>query len=138
MMAPTPAVPRPYAEEHAAVEPTWPVIAVGCAGIGIVRVIAPCADRRTVDHGSSDKRGTDSYIFLDILSHCRHRERHSQQHCNQNQPKSPHNILLVLTCAARPASIGSGNRRQHPSSALPASGFIFPTGFCTLRQHSRG
>jgi hypothetical protein len=80
--APAPAIPRAYAKKHPVHEPIRSVKAVGRAGIGIVRVVAPLADRGTVFHGSGNKRRTNSNIFLDILGHCRYCERQSQQHRN--------------------------------------------------------
>ena len=80
-MTPSPAVPRSGAYEEAAIKPVWPIKAVWGAGVGIVGVIAPLADRRTVDVGSGDHGGTNTNIRLDILGHCRYRKRRREKHC---------------------------------------------------------
>jgi hypothetical protein len=80
---PAPAPPWTYADKQSVVEPSGPVKAVGSAGVGIVRVIAPIANRRSVNHGSGNKRRADSYILVNIfiLGYCRYRERQNQEHC---------------------------------------------------------
>ena len=73
-----PVVPRADADEEPAIEPAGSVIAVGCAGIGVVRVITPIAGRRTIGIRGVNDCGADS----DTDSHlgvCRCRERQSQK-----------------------------------------------------------
>ena len=117
-VSPTPAVPRPDAEEYPVIKPVRCVVAVWGAGIGIIRVEAPIADRWPVDHGCGNNDGTDSNIIriFNILGYRRRRQRHSQQSCQQNQLKIPHTILLV---PPYPASLGPG---PPSTSALPTSG----------------
>jgi hypothetical protein len=45
---PAPAIPRADAEEDAAIKPGRAVVAIGCAGVGIVRIVAVCAGWRAV------------------------------------------------------------------------------------------
>lgn len=47
-MAPAPTVPGTNAEEDAAIKPGWAVVAIGCASVGIVRIVAVCAGWRAV------------------------------------------------------------------------------------------
>jgi hypothetical protein len=118
-MPPSPAVPRAYADEEAAAEPLRPVIAIGSAGVGVIRVVAPIANRGAVNVGGGNDRGTDahSHSYLGI---CRGRERQSQKHREQNQAHFPHNFLLVPPRPGVP-NVGTGAelRFQH----LPGSGF---------------
>jgi len=117
-----PSVPRADTDEEAAVKPLRPVVSVGRAGVGVVRVVAPIADGRTVGiRGFSDRRAnSDTHSHLGV---CRCRERQSQKHCEQNEAKLFHDNLLVLP---RPFRSGPGiQRSQH----LPATGFFFPTSF---------
>jgi hypothetical protein len=81
--APAPAPPWAYADEQSVIEPSRPVKAVGSTGIGVIGVIAPFADRRSVNHGSGNKRRADSNIFLNILilGYCRYREWQNQERC---------------------------------------------------------
>ena len=85
--APVPAtvVPRAGADENSAVEPLRPVIAIWGACIGVIRVIAPLADRGTVDHGSGHDCGTDPNSHLN-LGICACRKGQSKEHRQQNQP----------------------------------------------------
>jgi len=99
---PAAVIPRPCADEHSAYKPIRSVVTVWGASIRCIGVVAPIADRSSVHHRNGDNRGADTNIssIHRILSHCRYRKRHSQQHCKQNQAKFPHDILLVLTCTA--------------------------------------
>jgi hypothetical protein len=47
-MAPAPTVPGTNAEEDAAIKPGRAVVAIGCASVGIVRIVAVCAGWRAV------------------------------------------------------------------------------------------
>jgi hypothetical protein len=84
-MAPTPSVPWPNADEYAASEPAWTVIAVRRTRIWIVGVIAPGAIRRTVVHiigRNRNNRGSHANSYRDLcMSSCR--KRHSKEQCNQ-------------------------------------------------------
>jgi beta-lactamase regulating signal transducer with metallopeptidase domain len=103
-----PAVPRTNADEDTAVEPIRPIVAVRSAGIGVIGVITPWADRLCVDHRGGNDRRTDSHfvrilivlilivlVVLIVLGDCRCRKRNGQKRCNENQPNAPHKILLV-------------------------------------------
>jgi hypothetical protein len=81
--APAPAPPGTYADEQSFIEPSRPVKAVGSTGVGVIRVIAPFTNRRSVNHGSGNKRRADSNIFLNILilGYCRYREWQNQERC---------------------------------------------------------
>jgi hypothetical protein len=46
--APAPVIPRTGADKDATDKPARPVIAIGCACVRIVRIIAPIADRGTI------------------------------------------------------------------------------------------
>ncbi len=121
-----PAVPRAYADEHAAVEPLRAVIAVRGAGVGVIGVIAPFTDRRTVivRCGNDVGADSDSHAYLGI---CRNCKRHGQEHRKQNQAQTLHKsssccpVLLLLDLGG----IGVSLRPQH----LPGFGFVFPTGY---------
>ena len=133
-IAPAAVEPRTCADEEAAVEPLRPVKAVRGAGVRVVRVIAPIANRGTVDLGGHCDRGANAnpYSYLGI---CRGRERQGQKHSEQNQMHFPHNLLLVLPCPGVPnAGTGAELRFQH----LPGFGILYPTGFWLLEQQSGG
>ena len=120
--AASPAVPRANADEEAAVKPLRTVIAVGSAGIRVIRVVAPLAYRGTVIHRRGNHRGADSNSLIGaycsslivVLRICRNRERQSQNHRYQNQSHTPHDVLHVLP---RPALPGLGTRSLTPFSA---------------------
>jgi hypothetical protein len=82
---PAAVIPRSSADEEPVHEPVRPIVAVRGAGVGIVGVIAPLADRSGIDHGNGDDRRADSNFFFNILSVCRCRKGQGQQHCHQNQ-----------------------------------------------------
>jgi len=103
---PAPAVPRPDADEDAVVEPSRPVKAVGGAGIGVVRVVAPIANRGTVFIRSGNDRGADSHTHIH-LGRCSYCKRQSQKHRYHNQSHTPHKILHVLPRLADP-DLGPG------------------------------
>jgi hypothetical protein len=87
-----PVVPRADADKEAAVEPVRTVIAVGGAGIGVIRVIAPLAIRGTVIciiSGSNHCRpDADAYSDLGVRRDSSEREYHER--CQQNQPELLH------------------------------------------------
>jgi hypothetical protein len=126
---PAAVIPWPGTDKDATKEPARPVIAIWRASIGIIGVIAPLADWGTVNLGSGNDRGADSNIHPDILSPCRYRERHSQQHCQKNQPKSPHKSSLC-----RPLHfLADWEPEANSVFSTAGSWASLPrTGFCTL------
>src|SRR5580698_10056570 len=89
---PIPAVePGTGADEHAAVEPVRAPVAVGGAGVRVIRVIAPLADRRPakrvgsrVTHFRADA-DTDGDLGLCRLCQCKgHRQQRNQHNVAQN------------------------------------------------------
>jgi hypothetical protein len=48
-VTPSPTPPGSDTQKHAAIKPVRPVIPIRRAGIWIIRVVAPLADRRTVN-----------------------------------------------------------------------------------------
>jgi hypothetical protein len=99
--APAPVVPGTGADEHAADEVVRPVVAVRCAAIGGIRVVAVIAGRWTVIVvvriivGSGNSRthaDSDAYSYL-RAGHSR--ERHCQSYCQKYCAVIPHDILLV-------------------------------------------
>ena len=133
-MPPAPAVPRADADEEAAAEPLRSVIAIRGAGVGVIRVVAPIANRGAVNVGGGNDRGTDAHSHR-YLGICRGRERQSQKHREQNQAHFPHKFLLVPPRPGVP-NVGTGAelRFQH----LPGFGILYPTGFWLLEQQSGG
>lgn len=69
---PAPTVPRADADEEAAYEPVRSVITVRRASVGVVRVVAPVADRGTINvRGVTDRRA-DSDADSDLgICRCR-------------------------------------------------------------------
>jgi hypothetical protein len=119
-MAPAPVIPRPGANKDAAVEPIRPVVPVRGAGIRVVSVIAPLADRGTINYGSGNNRRADSNILIVhilILGHRRCCQGHSQQSCQQNQANIFHktsSCFLVPHASNR----GSGDNLCHQHCRL--------------------
>jgi hypothetical protein len=96
-MTPTPSVPGSDADEDAADEIVWTVIAVWGAGIGVIGVIAPRAIRGTIIAVISgiDHSGTNAHPRRDLGIRRDSGERQSYKHCQHNQAEFPHDILLV-------------------------------------------
>jgi hypothetical protein len=135
MAVPAVVIPRAYADEHAAVEPLRPVIAIRSARVGVIGVVAPFTNRRGIVRGRINHLWTDtdlrhvssigciSSVRADFNPNCNlglghRRERQSHNHCQQNQAHIPHKsssccpVLLIWTWI----------RRLAPSSAPPGSG----------------
>jgi hypothetical protein len=74
------AVPRPCADEDAAIKPIRPVVAIRGARIRIVAVVAPIAGRGVVHHGCGNHCGTNAHSHPD-LGRGHAGQRQSQQHC---------------------------------------------------------
>jgi hypothetical protein len=64
--APAPVVPGSDADEQAASEPARSVIAIRCASVGVIRVIAPRAIRRAVIAGSGNQCRSNSNSYRDL------------------------------------------------------------------------
>jgi hypothetical protein len=89
--APTPSIPRAYAEEYAASEPTRAVVAIGRATVGVVVVIAVITNRRTISIGNRRNHRANPYTDEDAcLSLGRESQGNCQQRCKENQAKMPH------------------------------------------------
>jgi hypothetical protein len=127
-MAPTPVKPRARANEDAAIEPIRPIVPVRGAGVGVVGIIAPLADRGTINYRSGNNRGSDSNIIrivhiliwiarILILGRCRCRQGHSKQCCQNNQAKSPHKISSCFHVPLA-SNRGSGDNHCHQHCRL--------------------
>jgi hypothetical protein len=84
-MTPAPSIPRADAKKDAAVKPVRTVIAVGGAGIRVIRVVAPLAIRGTVIAVISGihHRWADAHTYPDLgIRHDGERQNH--KHCQQN------------------------------------------------------
>jgi len=83
-MSPTPAAPRSDTKKDAAVKPSRPVVPVRCAGVRVIRVVAPLARRRTINCRCVINRRANAHPDSH-LGICRSRsERQCQNHCKQN------------------------------------------------------
>jgi len=126
-MTPSPAIPRPGSDEDPAIEPIRPVVAVRDAGIGVVRIIAPRADRGSVGLRRRGSRrigyGIRIIRILLILSRCRYRQRNSQQGCQQNQAKFLHKTSSCCPVPRLPKR-GTGEQLRSRHCRL-----LFPSGF---------
>jgi hypothetical protein len=122
----TPVIPWAYTDEQTAVEPLRAVIAVRRAGIGVVRVIAPLASRRTVVHGRGNDFGSNANPDSLLSICCRCRERQSQKSRKQNQAKLLHKSS---SCCPVLFFLDRGNGADLRSQHLPASGLLLPAGF---------
>jgi hypothetical protein len=79
-----PAVPRSDTDEDAAVKPVRAVIAVRCAGVGVIGVIAPLAIRGTVGISGIYQSGADTYPHPDLGIRRDSGERKNNKHRQHN------------------------------------------------------
>src|SRR5580698_7725426 len=77
-----PVIPRPGADKQAAIEPVRTVVAVRCAGIRVIVVIAPRAIRRTgICVIRANHRGADAHSNSDLGARRNRGERKSYKQC---------------------------------------------------------
>jgi hypothetical protein len=77
-----PVVPRPDADEEAAVKPVWAVITIRCAGVRVIGVIAPLTIRGTVISWSGNHCRAHSNPHRDLGIRCRYNcKGKNHKHC---------------------------------------------------------
>jgi hypothetical protein len=83
-MTPAPVIPGADADKDAAVEPVRTVIAIRCASVGVIRIIAPRAIRRAVIAGSRHHRRSNSNPYRDLGIRRDSGERKNYKRCQHN------------------------------------------------------
>src|SRR5579871_4354065 len=124
-MTPAPAIPGTCANKDAPTKPGRAVVAIGCTSIGIIGVIAPIANGRTIVNRRWNHFRANPHPHCDLGMSRDCREWQRQDHCEQNRFQTLHCVLLV------PSGHTFRAKAFYPALAGPA---FACSGHCTFEQ----